>query len=102
MFQPPLKEGVSKTGVPYTARVYTVFHNTVGLKRLTWNRDVNAARNISANFNYFKVHGDVPEVFRRGYKHPDPVPRGCRYQYRRADPASLNNLKWIRSCLAGN
>ena len=56
MFQPPLKEGVSKTGVTYTARNYRVYHNTVGINRLTWNRDVNAARNIGLLIHFLIIN----------------------------------------------
>ena len=71
MYHLPLREGICVTGVPFTSRIYSVYHNTVGIKRRTWNRDINAAHNIFKIVLYYKIHGDyVPEVFRHGYVRP--------------------------------
>ena len=56
-----------------------------------WNRDINAALNILQNYQYFGIHGCVPEPFQRGYELPSPA-RIYRYT-KKEDGRGFN--RWL-------
>ena len=93
MYHPPKETAVNpRTGATYVKKVYGLYQRSSPGVTRTWNRDVNAARNIVLNFSHRMKHGCLPMPFQRGTALVQPA--SCSYKWKKHTEKENKFQRW--------